>query len=62
MEAILIALDGHLVAEAEPGTRGDGTAAWRLTCSTGTDHLAEEAVIPCTTVEPEIARALLTER
>ncbi|GGV51175.1 hypothetical protein [Streptomyces spectabilis] len=61
MEAIPIALDGYLAADAEPGTR-EGTASWRLTCSAGTDHLIEEAVIPCTTVEPELAHALLTER
>ncbi|MEU3855663.1 hypothetical protein [Streptomyces sp. NPDC029554] len=61
MDAIPVVLDGYLAAEAEPGDR-DGTVCWRLTCSAGTDHLVEEAVIPCTTMEPEIAHALLTER
>ncbi|MFB8247373.1 hypothetical protein ACFC5X_20305 [Streptomyces sp. NPDC055952] len=61
MDAIPLALDGYLAAEAEPGDR-EGTVSWRLTCSAGTDHLVEEAVIPCTTTEPEIAHAMLTER
>lgn len=61
MDAIRLALDGYLAAEPEPGDR-EGTASWRLNCSSGTDHLVEEAVIPCTTMEPEIAHALLTER
>ncbi|MBX7555204.1 hypothetical protein ABZX95_50195 [Streptomyces sp. NPDC004232] len=61
MDAIPLALDGYLAAEAEPGDR-EGTASWRLNCSAGTDHLVEEAVIPCTTMEPEVAHALLTER
>ncbi|MFH9016076.1 hypothetical protein ACH4C6_32445 [Streptomyces sp. NPDC017943] len=61
MDAIPLALDGYLAAEAEPGDR-EGTVSWRLTCSAGTDHLVEEAVIPCTTIEPEIAHAMLTER
>ncbi|MFF7189624.1 hypothetical protein ACFZAR_31325 [Streptomyces sp. NPDC008222] len=61
MDAIPLALDGYLAAEPEPGDR-EGTATWRLNCSAGTDHLVEEAVIPCTTMEPEIAHALLTER
>ncbi|MFI0742712.1 hypothetical protein ACH4PU_32220 [Streptomyces sp. NPDC021100] len=61
MDAVPLVLDGYLAAAAEPGDR-EGTAAWRLTCSTGTDHLVEEAVIPCTTIEPDIAHALLTER
>ncbi|CAL9669323.1 hypothetical protein [Streptomyces sp. enrichment culture] len=61
MDAIPLALDGYLAAEAEPGDR-EGTVCWRLTCSAGTDHLVEEAVIPCTTMEPEIVHALLTER
>jgi hypothetical protein len=61
MDAIPLALDGYLATEAEPGDR-EGTVSWRLTCSAGTDHLVEEAVIPCTTMEPEIAHALLTER
>ncbi|MFJ5212761.1 hypothetical protein [Streptomyces nigra] len=54
-------MDGYLAAEGEPGDE-DGTASWRLTCSAGTDHLVEEAVIPCTTTKPEIAHAILTER
>jgi hypothetical protein len=61
MDAIPLALDGYLAAEPEPGER-EGTVSWRLNCSAGTDHLVEEAVIPCTTMEPEIAHALLTER
>ncbi|MEV5149385.1 hypothetical protein AB0L14_34600 [Streptomyces sp. NPDC052727] len=61
MDAIPLALDGYLAAEPEPGDR-DGTASWRLNCSTGSDHLVEEAVIPCTTMEPDIAHAMLTER
>ncbi|MER8226032.1 hypothetical protein ABTZ58_36990 [Streptomyces sp. NPDC094143] len=60
MDAIPLALDGFLAADAEPGDR-EGTACWRLTCSAGTDHLIDEAVIPCTTMEPEIAHAMLTE-
>jgi hypothetical protein len=61
MDAIPLALDGYLATEPEPGER-EGTASWRLNCSAGTDHLVEEAVIPCTTMEPEIAHAMLTER
>ncbi|MFI1293343.1 hypothetical protein ACH4VM_33695 [Streptomyces sp. NPDC020792] len=61
MDAIPLALDGYLAADAEPGDRED-TASWRLNCSAGTDHLVEEAVIPCTTMEPEIAHAMITER
>ncbi|MGX1025431.1 hypothetical protein [Streptomyces ambofaciens] len=61
MDRIPLALDGYLAAEAEPGDR-EGTVSWRLTCSAGTDYLVEEAVIPCTTMEPEIAHALLTQR
>ncbi|WMI62030.1 hypothetical protein [Streptomyces sp. CRB46] len=61
MDAIPLTLDGYLAADPEPGDR-EGIASWRLTCSAGTDHLVEEAVIPCTTMEPEIAHALLTER
>ncbi|MGZ0200581.1 hypothetical protein ACNFR7_10385 [Streptomyces sp. RM1] len=61
MDAIPLALDGYLAADPEPGDR-DGTASWRLTCSAGTDHLVDEAVIPCTTMEPDIAHAMLTER
>ncbi|MCX4482026.1 hypothetical protein OOK44_37245 [Streptomyces cellulosae] len=61
MDAIPLALDGYLAADPEPGDR-EGTVSWRLTCSAGTDHLVEEAVMPCTTMEPEIAHAMLTER
>ncbi|MCH0560349.1 hypothetical protein [Streptomyces sp. MUM 16J] len=61
MDAIPFALDGYLAADPEPG-HGEDTASWRLTCSAGTDHLMEEAVIPCTTTQPEIAHTLLTER
>jgi hypothetical protein len=61
MDAIPLALDGYLASDAEPGDR-EGIVSWRLICSAGTDHLAEEAVIPCTTTQPEIAHALLTER
>ncbi|MFF7975865.1 hypothetical protein [Streptomyces sp. NPDC007905] len=61
MDAIPFVLDGYLAAEPEPGDR-EGTVSWRLSCSAGTDHLVEEAVIPCTTMEPEIAHSLLTER
>lgn len=61
MDAIPLTLDGYLAAEAEPGDRA-GTVSWRLTCSAGTDHLVNEAVIPCTTMEPEIAHEMLTER
>jgi hypothetical protein len=60
MDAIPLTLDGYLAAEAEPGDRA-GTVSWRL-ASAGTDHLVNEAVIPCTTMEPEIAHELLTER
>ncbi|MFK4070500.1 hypothetical protein [Streptomyces sp. NPDC029674] len=61
MDAMPFTMDGYLAAEAEPGDR-EGTVSWRLTCSAGTDRLVEEAVIPCTTMKPEIAHALLTER
>jgi hypothetical protein len=61
MDAIPLALDGYLAAAPEPGDRED-IAFWRLTCSAGTDHLMEEAVIPCITTQPEIAHTLLTER
>ncbi|MBT2413773.1 hypothetical protein J7I94_25015 [Streptomyces sp. ISL-12] len=61
MDALPIVLDGFLADDAEPGDR-EGAVCWRLTCSAGTDHLRDEAVIPCTTIKPEIAQALLTER
>ncbi|WP_199552650.1 hypothetical protein [Streptomyces sp. N35] len=61
MDDIPIALDGFLVNPAEPGSH-DGSACWRLNCSATTDHLVEEAVIPCTTADPQIADALLTDR
>ncbi|MFI8194697.1 hypothetical protein ACIF8T_39370 [Streptomyces sp. NPDC085946] len=61
MDAIPLALDGYLTADPVPGDR-DGTVCWRLSCSSGTDHMVEEAVMPCTTMEPEIVHALLTER
>ncbi|MGV4890713.1 hypothetical protein ACSR0Z_29835 (plasmid) [Streptomyces viridosporus] len=61
MDAIPLALDGYLTADPVPGDR-DGTVCWRLSCSADTDHMAEEAIIPCTTMEPEIVHALLTER
>ncbi|MEV5432766.1 hypothetical protein [Streptomyces sp. NPDC052701] len=61
MDAIPLALDGYLAADPVPGDR-DGTVCWRLSCSAGTDHMVEEAVIPCTTMEPEIVHAMLTER
>jgi hypothetical protein len=61
MDVIPLALDGYLTADPVPGDR-DGTVCWRLSCSAGTDHMAEEAIIPCTTMEPEIVHALLTER
>jgi hypothetical protein len=61
MDAIPLALDGYLAADPVPGDRA-GTVCWRLSCSAGTDHMVEEAIIPCTTMEPEIAHAMLTER
>ncbi|MEW2078792.1 hypothetical protein AB0941_35230 [Streptomyces sp. NPDC013433] len=61
MDAIPLVLDGYLTAAPVPGDR-DGIVCWRLSCSAGTDHLVEEAIIPCTTMEPEIVHALLTER
>ncbi|MGC2997134.1 hypothetical protein ACPF8X_01685 [Streptomyces sp. G35A] len=61
MDVIPLALDGYLTADPVPGDR-DGIVCWRLSCSAGTDHMVEEAIIPCTTMEPEIVNALLTER
>ncbi|GHE56312.1 hypothetical protein GCM10018785_27010 [Streptomyces longispororuber] len=61
MQAIPLTLDGYLTDTPEPGDR-DGTAVWRLTCSGGSEYLVDEAVIPCTTMEPEIVHALLSER
>ncbi|CAL9673042.1 hypothetical protein SUDANB15_07550 (plasmid) [Streptomyces sp. enrichment culture] len=61
MDAIPLALDGYLATDPVPGDHDD-ILCWRLSCSAGTDHLAEEAIIPCTTMEPEIVHAMLTER
>ncbi|MFD9794246.1 hypothetical protein ACFWXK_25220 [Streptomyces sp. NPDC059070] len=61
MDAIPLVLDGYLNAAPVPGD-SDGTACWRLSCSAATDHMVEEALIPCTTTEPEIVHALFTER
>ncbi|WP_333746235.1 hypothetical protein [Streptomyces sp. IBSBF 2950] len=61
MDAIPLALDGYLAADPVPGDRDD-TASWRLSCSAGTDHMVEEAVIPCTSGQPDIVHNLLTER
>ncbi|MEU2564866.1 hypothetical protein ABZ626_36880 [Streptomyces longispororuber] len=61
MQAIPLTLDGYLADAPEPGAR-EGTAVWRLTCSAGSEYLVDEAVVPCTTMEPEIVHALLRER
>ncbi|MGC5041063.1 hypothetical protein ACLQ2C_36610 [Streptomyces sp. DT73] len=60
LTAIPFVLDGYLTADTRPGER-PGTASWRLTCSAGVDYRVDEAVIPCSTVQPQIADALLTE-
>ncbi|MZE76752.1 hypothetical protein [Streptomyces xinghaiensis] len=59
MDAISLVLDGYLAAEAVRGNR-EGTASWRL-ISSPTDHLVNEAIIPCTTTEQQVVDALFTE-
>ncbi|MEU9072048.1 hypothetical protein AB0D60_34835 [Streptomyces sp. NPDC048306] len=59
MDRIPLALTGYL---EDAAVTDDGVASWRLACSTGTDDLIDEAVIPCTTTQPEITEQLLTER
>ncbi|MFH8939637.1 hypothetical protein [Streptomyces griseosporeus] len=59
MEPIPFALDGYLAADPIPGDSA-GTAAWRL-ISSPTDHLSEEAVMPCTTSVPDVANIVITE-
>lgn len=59
MDRIPLALTGYL---EDVAVSDDGVVSWRLACSTGTDDLVDEAVIPCTTTQPEITEQLLTER
>ncbi|MFE7958698.1 hypothetical protein [Streptomyces sp. NPDC057413] len=59
MEPIPFALDGYLAGDPVPGDSA-GTAVWRL-ISSPTDHLSEEAVLPCTTSIPDVADTVLTE-
>jgi len=59
MDAIPLAIDGYLTAEAVSGEQ-DHTACWRMTCSP-TDRLADDAVIPCTSQDPQVAHAVVTE-
>ncbi|MFJ9380382.1 hypothetical protein [Streptomyces sp. NPDC101455] len=59
MDAIPLALDGYLTAEAVPGEQ-DHTACWRMTCSP-TDRLVDDAVIPCTSQDPRVVHAVVTE-
>jgi hypothetical protein len=61
MDAIPLVIDGFL---AGPPTRNsaEDSACWRLCCSSGTDHLAEEAVLPCTTLDTDIAHQVLHQQ
>ncbi|MGW1171690.1 hypothetical protein [Streptomyces sp. NPDC002550] len=61
MEHIPFALTGYLDTPAVPGD-AVGTAAWRLISSPANCAAEEEAVIPCTTSQPDLAHTLLTER
>ncbi|MFE7948224.1 hypothetical protein [Streptomyces sp. NPDC057426] len=59
MTAIPLALDGYLDDLPVPGD--DGTIARFRVISSPTDDVADETVFACSTVEPFIAYALLTE-
>ncbi|MEU5298019.1 hypothetical protein [Streptomyces umbrinus] len=60
MDPIPFALTGYLDSVAVPGN-ATGTASWRLTSSPTDCTEEEEAIIPCTTTQPDLAHALLTE-
>lgn len=60
MDAIPLALTGYLDTAAVPGD-GAGTASWRLISSPADCTVEEEAVIPCTTSQPDLAGMLLAE-
>ncbi|MCX4581054.1 hypothetical protein OHB41_49780 [Streptomyces sp. NBC_01571] len=60
IERIPIALTGYQDAAATPGSDVD-TAAWRIISSPADCEAADEAIIPCTTRQPDVARKLLTE-
>lgn len=55
-----IALDGFLDEETVPGDLHGSTARFRLTLSP-TDERADEAIMPCTVADAELARAVLHE-
>lgn len=57
MEPIPYALTGYLDQPAVPGT-SDATAAWRLTSSPDGCTEEQEALIPCTTSQPDLAHAI----
>ncbi|GAA2523449.1 hypothetical protein [Streptomyces longisporus] len=57
MEPIPYALTGYLDHPAVPGT-GDGTAAWRLTSSPADCMEEQEALIPCTTSQPDLVHRI----
>ncbi|MEV5786740.1 hypothetical protein AB0L42_38005 [Streptomyces sp. NPDC052287] len=57
---IPIALTGYQDAAATPGSDVD-TAAWRIISSPADCEGTDEAIIPCTTSQPDVARKLLTE-
>ncbi|GGO98683.1 hypothetical protein [Wenjunlia tyrosinilytica] len=59
MDTKHLAVDGYLYAVPTPGARC-GTARFELICSP-TDDAADDTVLSCTTADPRIAYALLTE-
>ncbi|MDL5198675.1 hypothetical protein [Streptomyces sp. ALI-76-A] len=59
MDAIPLALDGYL-SEAPVFSKQDGTACWRLNCSP-TAELVDDMTIPCTSQNPDVINALVTE-
>ncbi|MDQ1051921.1 hypothetical protein [Streptomyces sp. V4I2] len=59
MESIPLALDGYL-SEAPVFSKQDGTACWRLNCSP-TAELVDDMTIPCTSQNPDVINALVTE-
>jgi hypothetical protein len=53
-----IALDGFVDEETVPGDLNGTTARFRLTVSP-TDERTDEMILPCTVVDPHMARAVL---
>jgi len=60
MDAMPLVLDGYLDTVAVPGDTDGTTARFRLTVSP-TEDVADEAMLPCTTGDPRVAHAVLTE-